>query len=271
MLLEWLTYLTTPCPRHLREMGYLREQIGIASRLRRCREAWEPHLGNCRELIVEAAEACTRRQKAVVLGSGLAHDVPLAWLAAHFAEVVLIDILHPKATRRRARAHSNVRFVERDLTGVVEAVHAAARDGTPLPRPASGLPEDDADLVVSANILSQRPLLIGEYLERKAAELSEDEIEGFLRAMVERHLAALARFRGVACLITEIERLFSDGGVAIRREDPLHGVKIPFPGWEWSWEIAPRPEMGPDFDVTYRVLGAVVLEPARRKITRTAP
>ncbi len=271
MLAEWLTYLATPCPRHLREMGYLRELIALRARYRRCRRGWTKHLDQCRGLIAEAARASTRRRKAVVLGSGFLHDIPLADLGCLFGEVVLVDLMHLRAARRKARGLANVRFLDHDLTGVVKAVHAHAHvnGGGPLPLPApGGLPEDDADLVISANILSQLPLLPAQYLERQSRRHSGQEIADFSRALIQHHLAALADVSGTVCLITEVDRQIRDGGKTLRSEDPLHGVPIPLKGKEWVWDIAPRPEMDGDYDLRYRVIGGYW---NFRNSTRAAP
>ena len=42
MLAEILTYLTTPCPGYVREMGYLYEAIAVQGRYRRNRASWQP-------------------------------------------------------------------------------------------------------------------------------------------------------------------------------------------------------------------------------------
>ena len=270
MITEWLTYLTTPCPRHLREMGYLRQSIGVRSHFRRCRRAWAPHIDNCRRLILDAADACSRRRRAVILGSGLLCDVPLEELAARFEEVVLVDIVHLRPARRRAGAFANVRVVERDVTGVVEQVF-----GGELPQPALGnLPDEDVDLMVSANLLSQLPLLPREHLERRGVE----GIDDFASAVVQSHLTDLAAFPGVACLITDVEHLVCDGGDVVESRDALFGVRLPYRGREWIWNIAPRPEAGRRRDLLHRVLGVVDIRQAyaryasdRRNTTRAAP
>ncbi len=80
MLAEWFRHLTTPCPRPLRDMGYLKELIAMDARHRRCREAWVSHLEACKNVILDAALDVTRgvpRRKAVVLGSGLLLDIPI--------------------------------------------------------------------------------------------------------------------------------------------------------------------------------------------------
>ena len=112
-MLDWLELLLAPCPRHLREMGYLRELLGIRRRARRWRSAWEPHCERSRALIRAAMTRCPRRRKAVVLGSGWLHDVPLDELCAGFAEVVLVDLIHPLQTRWRTRRPVPVTSISR--------------------------------------------------------------------------------------------------------------------------------------------------------------
>lgn len=255
MLLEWLRYRTTPCPRHLRDMGYLRESIGLEARARRCADAWAPHAAACRDVIAAAANGCTGSGRAVVLGSGPLIDVPIDVLADTFDEVVLVDILHPWPARRRAGGFSNVRFLTTDVTGIVEAVHArvTASGSGPLPVPPQTLPVPDGDLVVSVNLLSQLPLLPRLYLSEHAAA-PEDEIETFAAAVVRAHLAALAAASGRACLISETEVLYVDGDRLLTYEDPLHGVDIGSGERTWTWEFAPRPEHQPDLDVRHRVV-----------------
>ena len=277
MLGEWFTYLTTPCPRYLREMGYLRELVGIRSRYRRCRGPWANHLENCRKLIIEAAAACHRRRRAVILGSGYLHDVPLAELSGLFDQVTLVDLVHPRAARRLARRYPNVGFVEHDLTGVLRALHFVVEEGgEALPRPGLGaLPGDGADLVVSANLLSQLPLLPRKYLERHGYS---EGIGDFSRALVQCHLSDLAAFPGIACLIADIERLTVEDDEVVASEDPLYGVPLPYRGREWIWNIAPRPEADRRRDFRHRVLGVVDLNAAYaryasdlRNTTRAAP
>jgi hypothetical protein len=277
MLGEWFTYLTTPCPRYLREMGYLRELVGVRSRFRRCRGPWANHLDNCRKLIIEAAGACRRRRRAVILGSGFLYDIPLAELSSLFEDVVLVDLLHPRAARRLGRRYANVVFVEHDVIGVLSALHVVVeRGGETLPRPDLGsLPGEDADLMVSANLLSQLSLLPRMYLERRGFSEGIDE---FSRALVQCHLSDLAAFPGIACLITDVERLTLEDDEVIASEDPLFGVPLPYRGREWVWNIAPRPEVHRHRDYRHRVLGVVDLTTAYaryasdlRNTTRAAP
>src|SRR4051794_37473931 len=127
MIPEWLERLFTPCPIHLREMGLVRELFGIRRRFRRYREAWAPHCERSKALVRAAAGQCARRDRCVVIGSSWLHDVPLAELAPSFAEVVLIDLVHPPTARWQARRFPNVRLIARDITETLEQVWAAGQ------------------------------------------------------------------------------------------------------------------------------------------------
>jgi|TARA_B100001964_G_C14188900_1_gene580043 hypothetical protein len=68
-------------------------------------------------------------------------------------------------------------------------------------------------------------------------------------------LAALAEVSGTVFLITEVDWQIRDGGKTLRSENPFYGVSVPFKGKEWIWDIAPRPEVDPAYDLRYRVIG----------------
>lgn len=265
MLAEWLTYLTTPCPRPLRRLGYPSEIIGTWSRHRRCRAAWAPHLENCRKAIGAAALAAPSHRKATVLGSGLLLDVPLDALAAMFGEVVLVDILHLPAVRRSVARFRNARLVEADLSGVVGKLTGMS-DGDP----SLDLPDGDADLVVSANLLTQLPFLPCRWLKRHRA-VAEDAIEAFEKAILRHHLQALARLPGRVCLITEIEQRLCEGDTPVDTYDPLHGLDVGAASAEWTWDIAPRPELHRRYDLRYRVVATAGPQGLPRNSTRAAP
>jgi hypothetical protein len=241
MIAEWLEHATTPCARPWREMGHLREIIAIAARHRRHRAAWAPHLEATRATIVEAAEGCARHDTALVAGSGLLLDVPVEALAARFSRVLLADVVHLRAARRRTRALPNVTHLDADVTGCLEAVHRTRR---PADSAGPFLDDPRIDLVVSANVLSQIPLL-------PCAWLGLPPTDAFARALVEGHLTWLRGFRGRACLVTDWQRVWSTGEV----EDTLAGVRLPEGGREWTWAVAPRGEIARGVGRDLRVRG----------------
>ena len=254
----WLDYLATPVPRHVRQMGYVRELRALRARRNRCREAWRSHLEHTREVVLEAAGRCERRRRALVVGSGLLFDIPLEELSRQFGSVVLVDIVHAWSVHREACRFSNVRLVPLDVTGVVERCHALARRRSPAPLPQCPVEcfaGEGFDLVASVNVLSQLPVVPNGYTSRRIRSLTEAETREFSRALVLNHLDWLCGFPGIACLVTDLERLHLDDCEVVSREESLWGVALPEGGRDWMWDLAPRPEMYFHLDVRHRVGG----------------
>ena len=254
----WFDYMSDPVPRHLRQMGYVRELRALRARRDRCRSDWQSHLEHTRAVILDAAAQCERHRSALVVGSGLLFDIPLEELSRRFESVVLADIVHAWSVHRRAAGFSNVRLLPLDVTGVVERCHALARRRSPAPLPQRAvdcLAGEDFDLVASVNVLSQLPVVPNGYMSRRIRSLTEARTREFSRALVANHLDWLCSFPGVACLVTDLERLcYGDCGL-VSREDSLWGVALPQGGREWLWDLAPRPEMYFHLDVRHRVGG----------------
>jgi len=255
MLIEALKYLTTPCSPHLRALGFLSELIATEARHRRCRDAWAPHLEKTRAMISAAAGAASGNEKAVVLGGGLLTDIPLRVLAAKFATVVLVDVCFLKQTRRNVWRHPHIEMQTCDITGVAEAVR---RGELPDPVVPDTLTLADADLVVSANVMSQLPLVPLAYLRKRHGLTDTEAARKFAEGIIRAHLDLLKSCPGTVCLITEVERQFLNETYVIGTEDPLWGVKPDMKGGEeWLWDIAPRPEASADYDVRNRVRATV--------------
>ncbi|HIM25274.1 MAG TPA: hypothetical protein EYM29_06635 [Rhodospirillales bacterium] len=271
MLVEWFKHLTTPCPAPYKAMGYLKELISMGVRQKRCREAWAPHFRECRDLIDKATEGIGHH-KVTVLGSGLLLDFSLDLLADTFDKVVLVDILHLPVVQKRVRAFANVELFTNDHTGVAEATWDHVQQGRTgaLPSaPPSHLadtgPCGDSDLVVSANLLTQLPLMPLGLLLEKAPTYPEDEAKAFARRIVEDHLHFLSALPSRVCLLTETQRVIfggPKGDEMIEEIDPLFGVSIPASGRKWVWNIAPRPEINPHIDLRYRMTGIIDLKAA---------
>jgi hypothetical protein len=254
MIVEWIRHRLTPAHRPLRQMGYLRELIATDARRRRNRRAWAPHLRNTRQVILDCAARLDAWDTVVVVGAGLASDLPLTPLALTFRRVVLVDLMFMPSVRVAALRMGSVELAPCDVTGVVEAVRTLPR-GAPLPEPCARIPAlDSASLVISCNVLSQLPLLPCRWLEKRHGIAPED-LEPFRRALIVDHLRALKAARCPVCLITDTERQEMTADRPTAAEDLLHGVEPEVEGTAWWWRIAPRPEESWLHDIRHRVIG----------------
>lgn len=257
MLLDFLRFLATPAPTAQRRLGYLRDSIWLESRARRCRAAWAPHLAASRAVMSEAIRTCPRRDTAVVLGSGLLQDVPLAELTRAFRRVVLIDAVHPLATRRAVRSLSQVELLTADLSGAMALMTGEAADLDPPLPPVCAEPE--TGLVISANLLSQLPIRPVARLEgsrRPFGPWTREDGDAFGRRIVEGHLAALAALSAQVCLVSDLDEVEADRqGRVYAQHDLLYGVHFTKPDRSWLWELAPFGEAAHGRRLLHRVAG----------------
>lgn len=256
MILELFEYLTTPCSWTARKLGYLNGQLGIKVRHRQCRRAWKEHLERTQQVIRETVLDCPQRRKAVVLGSGLLLDVPLADLAASFDQVILVDVVHPLSVYLTTMFYRNVKLVRADVTATaVELAEAAKDPHQPLPHAEPQLFCDDplVDYVVSVNLLSQLPYVPAYYLEKKSRP--DAEVDAYARDLIESHLDYLRRLPGVVTLITDVEKLkVNRTGDVVERFDILYGASLPGKTEEWTWEHVPLNHLSPEFAYHRRVV-----------------
>lgn len=256
MILELVEYLITPCSRAMRRLGYLRGQLGIKVRHRQCRRAWRHHLLRTQATIRAAVLDCPQRRKAVILGSGLLLDIPLADLAHTFREVILVDVVHPLRAYVNAAWYRNVRLVRADVSATAADLTRLANDPScPLPRamPQMFCDDPEVDYVASVNLLSQLPYIPSLYLAKNPAR-SEQEIDDYARSLIESHLDYLRRLPGVVTLITDVEKIqFDREGEIVDRFDILYGVKLPWFGEEWMWNHVPLKHLSPDVAYHRRV------------------
>ncbi|MBN67004.1 MAG: hypothetical protein CMM94_05500 [Rickettsiales bacterium] len=239
-------------------MGYLREMKALGARRNRCLASWQIHLERSQGSILKAARQCEQKHRALIVGSGLLFDIPVRELSRLFDEVVLLDIVHLWRVHRSASQLPNVRLIQRDVTDIVERSFMAGRKRIPVSVPRRQLNyllDDGFDLVVSANILSQLPVLPNEYLSRRIPSLEKEQTSAFSRTLVESHLDWISSFPGVTCLIADLERLYCKEKEIVRREGSLWGVTLPGAGEQWIWDLAPRPEIDFQLDIRHRVIG----------------
>ena len=164
---------------------------------------------------------------AVILGSGLLLDIPLADLSRTFREVVLVDVVHPHSVFCRAKWYRNVRLVRADA---------------------------EVDFVASVNLLSQLPHLPTAYLDKNAPR-PERETDAFARQLIESHLDYLQRLPGVVSLITDVEKQQVDrNGKVIQQFDLLYDVRPPRHDDDWLWAHVPINHLSPEWAYQRRVI-----------------
>lgn len=263
MLKEFLTHLFTFTSRHVKEMGYLHELIAISARYKRCRRAWQPHLDASKDFILKAVHSCPHHKKAVILGSGLLLDIPLAELSEAFEEVLLVDIVHLPATKRKASRYPNVFILNADITGAAHAVYKTRRI-TPI-ETTTGFPGCDSktSLLISANLLSQLSLCPASFLIEKC-HVNEIDVQKWEKNLVKDHLKRLANLACTVCLLTDRSISCKDkNGKIYDVRDTLHGIR---PEMEltniryqakWQWDVAPLGEISNDYSMTLEVMGLI--------------
>lgn len=267
MLREAFEYWTTPCSPQARRLGYLAEAVALGARHRRQRLGWEPHAAACRRFITQAAALAPAGGRAVVIGSGLLIEIPLDALRARFDEVLLIDMVHTRSVRRRTAGMPNVRLIELDVSGALDALDAALTAKTrtlPTGFAPPALPGSRAEgapngapvsFAVSCNLLSQLPLMPLDAIDRRAPAIPDAERLAFAQRLATDHLRWLAGLATRSALFSDTESLWIRNGAVEEREDSLWGLSLPAPDAEWLWDIAPAPEQERDRDQRHRVGG----------------
>ncbi len=224
-------------------MGYLEEAIAMRNRYRRRRTAWQPHLDCSKQFILASAEKCPRRNKVLILGSGLLLDVPLAELSARFGQVVLMDVVCLPEVRKLIRAFPNVSFTEHEATGVSEQLYKnkqqALADLPEVPVPSSRHTAD-SDLVVSLNILSQLWVIPRSYAVNNRPRVDAELLDEFCSTIVEFHYSFLRSLRCAVCLIADHSFIKREkSGNVVSADSSVYRLPLPKPDMHWTWNIAP--------------------------------
>lgn len=254
MLAEMLVYRLTRVEPWIDTMGYREGAVRLWSRAKRQRKAWAPHTARTRDEVLVGIGACKQRRTALILGSGVLSDVPVAELSAAFERVVLADIVHLPTIKWRARRFPNVALTTVDLTGVGQALAASVNKPWPSPCSVYGHDDPTVDYVVSLNLVSQLPLTPCDRVEG-ALGLAEGAADDYGRAIVAAHFAHLRGFRGARVLVIgDRQRVYRDRDDRIfETEDALFGMPIPAPDAEWDWDVAPLGEADRRYSIRNRV------------------
>ncbi len=260
MLVELYHYLTTPCSRTHRRLGYLTDLLGLQARYRRIGDHWQQHLDNSRRLILQSAQQCTRHNKVTIIGSGLLLDTPLTQLSTLFNEVILIDVIQSRAIRQHCKQLGNVTPVEHDITGLAESLignNTRNNTNNTLPTSVARLPKAAlaSDLIISCNLLTQLAHTPSHYLMKKQGWHEDDpQLQQWQRAIMAEHLSLLAQQDGQCCLICDTHHEYHDkSGDVIEQQQRLLGLSLGEADQQWQWPIAPLGE----FDKQHQLLATV--------------
>jgi hypothetical protein len=110
----------------LKIMGFDDDSRGIINRYIKVEGAWDPHLKNSRNFILD----CVKNRKyenVAVYGSGWLLDLPLEQLSDLCDHVWLYDLVHPRQILHKIKKFKNVTPVTADVSGVLKDVYEFVR------------------------------------------------------------------------------------------------------------------------------------------------
>jgi len=214
----------------------------MRARARARRVSWQPHLDNTRRFVLSSAQACNARNRALILGSGLLLDLPLAEFSSLFREVVLADVVCLPDARREIKKYGNVSFIEHDVTGIAEHLYLNRHRGIrELPEPQTpNLPGGAWDFVVSLNILSQLWVIPRSFVLREFAGFDENRLEEWCSGVVAAHERMLRQANCPVCLVADYAFVQRDGaGAVYGRGSTIGNAPLPASDESWTWLIDP--------------------------------
>ncbi len=258
MIREILTYLSeSPKLSEAKKFGHLVESISLLSREKRCQKAWLPHRTECKSFISDELNNAIHFKSVLVLGSGPLHEIPIENLARAFSKVVLVDIVHLKSTKRSLTHFSNIEFVEHDISEI-ESELAQGFLAKKIPK---AFIDQDWGLVLSVNVMSQLPLHLESYIEKKLkGKFTQEDIESYLEEVTRNHFLYLKSFSAPSLLITDTTTTYYDKKDSVVQTDHNYShLDLPKPKREWTWNVAPIPEFQKDVGIKMKV-GAFVLK-----------
>lgn len=259
MIREALTFLLTPTSPIAKKYGFLYQSISLAHRFERCKKAWLPHLKNCQDLFTETVHGLPQQKSVVILGSAHLHEIPLHLLVQNFENITLVDIIHPLKLHWIAKRNSRLKLITLDLSGSLDKLDSiqSLEDLHELLRQLQSqtLFHFEADLIVSANVLSQLGLLPIEALEKKLKrKLTIEEKDQICTAFAQLHLQNFKNCQGHKLIYADREVLYRSpqGELIYKGHYP-----VDFTGFtkikEWEWLLAPLKEASKEYSIEMKI------------------
>lgn len=257
MLRESLEFFLTPTTPLARKYGFLYSSVSLKHRYERCKKIWIPHLKKCQDLFLEMTENLPIKKHVVILGSAHLHEIPMHLLQQNFKEITLVDIVHPLKHHWAAKRNSSLKLVTLDLTSALqdldklntlEELHALIDELSK-----KELFNFKADLIVSANLLSQLALLPIDAMEKKLKrELTVEEKDLICSRFAQLHLQNLNHCQGKKLLYSDREVIYKNpqGEVIYKGHYPVDFSNFKkLTQWKWNWILAPLGEAAKDYSI----------------------
>jgi len=251
MILEWLSYVRTKSTSLAKDWGYVYQNVSLKFRARRCAKAWRPHVDECHNLIREELQKINPKT-VMIIGSGLLLEIPIHDLLKSTEKIYLVDIIHAPEIRKLAKAHSQIELIEKDISSLLSVLKKGMAPFQPKNIPWQTLEPWDmpkVDWVISANLLSQIPLIISETLP-----MSSEVYKVFARHVRDQHIERLCQQGRKVLLFADFENRYIDRESNVIKVEnyevdlgPLKYLK------EWIWLISPFGETSRDYKVEMSV------------------
>ena len=251
MILEWFSYLQTKGTQTAKEWGYIYQNVSLRFRARRCAKAWQGHVEASHKLIKDHLEKINP-SSIMIIGSGILMEIPIEDLLSKAQKIYLVDLVHSNTVRKLARQNPKVALIERDISSLLGLLKKGTGPFQLKQIPWRQLPSWDlpqVDWVISANLLSQIPLMISEVLP-----MSTETYDKFARSVRDQHIERLLEQAPKVLLFADFETRYIDpSGERIKTEAydvTLRNLKF---DREWLWEISPYGETSKEYKIVMLV------------------
>jgi hypothetical protein len=259
MIREAFEYLLTPKSPLAKKYGFLYSSVALKHRYERCKKIWLPHLKNCQDLFTASVQSLKQKNSVVILGSAHLHEIPLHLLLENFSEITLVDVIHPLSLHWAAKRYPRIKLITQDLTQSLTELdkHNSLEELLSWLEQAKSREafHFDADLIVSANLLSQLGLLPISSIEKKLKRtLTLEEKDQVCTAFANLHVQSLLKCQGKKLLYADREILYRDpqGEIIYQGSYP-----VSFDGMKalksWIWLLAPLKEASKDYSIEMKI------------------
>lgn len=248
MLFEFFKYFTSKTSQEARHFGHLYETIAIIQREKRCHLFWKSHREECKKFIIRSISKMTQFDSVIIFGAGPLHEIPIEEISKAFKKIDLVDVVHLPTTIKKCSHLNNINFITSDVTELEEFI---LKNKIIYNRQPEKFLKDKYDLVISANLISQIPHHLINFLRKNGKEkYSEETLIKFANQVAKDHFDYITNFHCPAILITDSETQYFDKNEnLIQTEKPFLDFDLPPPDHKWVWNLAPIPEMSKKYSV----------------------